>query len=205
VLTELATATFPDGSTPDVIDVVRVAANLFAAGQVTTVRLLATALQLIAERAELQQALREDRGLVPGFVEESLRYESPVKGDFRLARVPTTIGGIDIPAGTTVMVLNAAANRDPRRFANPSEFDLDRVNARQHLAFGFGAHTCPGAPLARAEAGVSVERLLDRMADIRISEDKHGPPGSRRYEYMPTYILRGLQRLHLEFTPVEPS
>jgi len=202
VLTGLATAKFPDGSMPEVIDVVRVAANLFAAGQETTVRLLGVALQLIGERPDLQKQLREDRGRILNFVEECLRYESPVKGDFRLSRVATTIGGVPIPAGTTLMVLNGAANRDPRRFESPSEFRVDRPNAREHLAFGSGVHTCPGAPLARAEARVSLERLLDHMADIRISESAHGPAGARRYEYAPTYILRGLQRLHLEFKPV---
>jgi cytochrome P450 len=202
VLTGLATAKFPDGSTPDVIDVARIATNLFAAGQETTVRLLATALQFIGERPELQQQLRERRDLIPNFVEETLRIESPIKGDFRLSRVPTTIGGVDIAAGTTVMVLNGAANRDPRRFADPDIFDLDRANARQNIAFGHGAHTCPGAPLARAEGRVSIERLLDRMRDIRISDARHGPAGARRYEYAPTYILRGLRRLYLEFEPV---
>jgi cytochrome P450 family 150 subfamily A5 len=202
VMTGLASATFPDGSTPEVIDVVRIAANLFAAGQETTVRLLGAALQLIAERPDLQSLLRRDRTQIPAFIEETLRYESPVKGDFRMARVPTTIGGVDIPAGTTVMVVNGAANRDPRHFEEPAAFDVDRPNARQHLAFGFGIHTCPGAPLARAEGRVSVERLLDRLGDIRVSEAEHGAPGARRYEYIPTYILRGLQRLHLKFTPV---
>jgi cytochrome P450 len=202
VLTGLATATFPDGSLPDVIDVVRVAANLFAAGQETTVRLLGAALQLVAERPDLQDVLRAERDRIPRFIEETLRFESPVKGDFRLTRVPTTVGGVEIAAGTTVMVLNGAANRDPRHFENPGEFDVDRANARQHLAFGFGIHACPGSPLARAEGRVSLERLLDRMADIRISETEHGPPGARRFQYVPTYILRGLDALHLEFTPV---
>jgi cytochrome P450 len=201
VLTGLANAAFPDGSTPEVIDVVRIAANLFAAGQETTVRLLATALQRLGERADLQQRLRAERDRIPNFVEEALRFESPVKGDFRLSRVPTTVGGVDLPAGTTVMVLNGAANRDPRRFEQPNEFRVDRANARQHLAFGHGIHTCPGAPLARAEACVSIERILDRVQDIRISEAEHGPAGARRYQYAPTYILRGLQRLYLEFTP----
>ncbi len=201
VLTGLATATFPDGSVPDVIDVVRVAANLFAAGQETTVRLLAAALQIIGERPDLQQLLRDERDRIPNFVEETLRIESPVKGDFRLSRVPTTIGGVPTPAGSTVMVLNGAANRDPRQFERPNEFVVDRRNARQHVAFGHGIHTCPGAPLARAEAIVSIERILDRMADIRVSEAAHGPAGARRYEYLPTHILRGLTRLHLEFTP----
>jgi cytochrome P450 len=201
VLTGLATATFPDGSLPEVIDVVRIAVNLFAAGQETTVRLLGTALLMLAEHPELQQQLREQRGLIPNFVEEVLRYESPIKGDFRLSRVPTTVGGVDLPAGTTVMVLNGAANRDPRRFEDPAEFRPDRPNARRHIAFGHGIHTCPGAPLARAEARVSVERILDRMRDITVSEAEHGAPGARRYDYAPTYILRGLTRLHLEFTP----
>jgi cytochrome P450 len=202
VLTGLATATFPDGSTPEVIDVVRIAANLFAAGQETTVRLLGSALQLIGERADLQARLRREPDRIPSFIEETLRFESPVKGDFRLARVAATVGGVQIPAGTTVMVLNGAANRDARQFEDPAVFDLDRGNARQHLSFGFGAHTCPGAPLARAEGCVSIERLLDHLDDIRISEAEHGPPDARRYRYLPTYILRGLQSLHLEFTPL---
>jgi len=201
VLTGLATATFPDGSLPEVLDVVRIAANLFAAGQETTVRLLANAFQLIGERPDLQERLRAEPGLVPNFVEETLRYESPVKGDFRLARVDTTLAGVAIPAGTTLMVLNGAANRDPRRFDEPGEFQVERANARQHVAFGHGAHTCPGAPLARAEGRVSIERILDRMHDIRISEEHHGPPDARRYRYAPTYILRGLTALHLEYTP----
>jgi cytochrome P450 family 150 subfamily A5 len=201
VLTGLATATFPDGSMPEVIDVVRVAANLFSAGQETTVRLLGTALQTIGERSDVQERLRSDAALIPGFVEECLRFESPVKGDFRLSRTAVTVGGVDIAAGSTVMVLNGAAGRDPRRFDEPNEFRMDRSNAKEHLAFGRGPHACPGGPLARAETRISIERLLERMGDIRISESAHGPAGARRYDYVPTYILRGLTRLELEFTP----
>ena len=205
VLTGLATATFPDGSTPEVADVVRVAANIFSAGQETTVRLLSSAFKLIAEDPDLQQLLRSDRTRIPNFVEETLRMESPIKGDFRLARVPTTVGGVDVPAGTTLMVVNGAANRDPRRFEDPGTFDPARPNARQHLAFGRGIHACPGAPLARAEGRVGIERLLDRTADIRIAERVHGPADARRYRYIPTFILRGLTHLNLEFTSVEET
>ncbi|MFF0224109.1 cytochrome P450 [Streptomyces sp. NPDC004629] len=205
VLTGLATATFPDGSLPEVADAVRVAANLFSAGQETTVRLLSSALMVIAERPDIQERLRGERDLVPNFVEETLRTESPVKGDFRLSRVPTTVGGVAVPAGSTLMVVNGAANRDPGRFENPAVFDPARPNARHHISFGRGIHTCPGAPLARAEARVAVERLLDRTTDIRISERVHGPADARRYRYLPTYMLRGLTRLHLEFTRAEES
>lgn len=200
VLSGLATANFPDGSTPDVGDVARVATNVFSAGQETTVRLLGTALKVIAENPEIQRQLRDDRSVLPNFIEEALRIESPVKGDFRLSRVPVTVGETELGAGTTLMVLNGAANRDPRRFDDPDTFDPVRKNARQHLAFGRGIHSCPGAPLARAETRVALERLLDRTSDITVSEAKHGPAGDRRYQYIPTYILRGLTELHLEFT-----
>ncbi|GAB2960811.1 cytochrome P450 [Streptomyces pseudoechinosporeus] len=203
VLTGLATATFPDGSVPDVADVVRIAANLFAAGQETTVRLLSSALKIMAEQPELQRMLRAERDRIPSFIEETLRIESPIKGDFRLAKVPTTVGGVDVPAGTTLMVLNGAANHDPRQFEDPTAFDAGRTNVRRHLSFGRGIHSCPGAPLARAEARVSIERLLDRTSDIRISERVHGPADARRYQYVPTFILRGLTHLNLEFTPAE--
>jgi cytochrome P450 family 150 subfamily A5 len=202
VMTGLATATFPDGTLPPVGDVMRIASNLFAAGQETTARLLGTALQTLGERPELQQQLRDDRSLITPFIEEMLRLESPIKGTFRLSRVPTTVGDTEIPAGSTVMVLPSGANRDPREFECPDELRLDRENVRQHIAFGHGIHTCAGAPLARAEANVSLQRLLDRMQDIRISEAHHGPSGSRRWAYTPTWMLRGHDRLHLEFTPV---
>ena len=100
-------------------------------------------------------------------------------------------------------LLNGAANRDPERFECPAEFRLHREDAKYHLAFGRGAHSCPGGPLARAEGRISLERILDRMHDIRLSEEHHGPPDARRFAYEPTWILRGLTGLHIEFTPAE--
>ncbi len=205
VLTDLALAKYPDGSTPDVAAVVRTATFLFAAGQETTARLLATGLKYLAEFPELQDELRAHRERIPDFIEEALRIESPVKADFRLARHATTVAGVDIAAGTPVMLLNGAANRDPRRFECPAEFRVDRPNAKEHIAFGRGAHSCPGGPLARAEGRISIERILDRMHDIRLSEEHHGPPSARHFTYEPTWVLRGLHELHIEFTPVAAS
>jgi len=205
VLTHLAQATYPDGTVPEVTAVVRTATFLFAAGQETTARLLAVALKHLAEHPDLQEQLRADRSGIPGFVEEALRIESPVKADFRLARRSTTIAGVEVAAGTPVMLLNGAANRDPERFECPAEFRVDRRNAAAHMAFGRGAHSCPGGPLARVEARVSLERILDRMGDIRLSEEHHGPPGDRRFTYEPTWVLRGLTKLQLEYTPLPAS
>jgi cytochrome P450 family 150 subfamily A5 len=201
VLTGLATATFPDGSTPEVKDAALIAANLFAGGQETTVRLLSFALRTLGERPDLQEQVREDRARIPNFIEETLRLESPLRTQFRMARVRTTLGGVDIPAGGTVMLVPGACNRDSRMFENPYEFDIERANARQHIAFGFGIHTCAGAPLARAEGRVTISRFLDRTSDISISEVHHGPAGARRYDYLPTFFLRGLQNLHLDLAP----
>lgn len=201
VLTGLANARFLDKSAPTPLDVARVAANLFTAGQETTVRLLSHAFQVVGERPDLQKRLREDRSLIPNFVEESLRIEGPVKGDFRLAKKPTQVAGVHIPAGSFLYVSNAAANRDSRIFPNPGEFQINRDNARLNVSFGRGRHACPGAPLARAEAVISLNRMLDRTRDIRISEKHHGPKDARRYSYLPTFILRGLTHLNLEFDP----
>ena len=201
VLTALASAKYPDGSTPEVLEVVRSATFLFAAGQETTAKMLVAGMRVLGDRPDIQRALRADRSLIPNFIEESLRMDSPVKSDSRLARRNTTLGGLEIAAGTVVMVLPGAANRDPRRFDNPHEFQLDRPNVREHMAFARGVHSCPGGPLARVEGRVSFERILSRMADIAIDETQHGPVGNRRYTYEPTYILRGLRDLHITFTP----
>ena len=100
------------------------------------------------------------------------------------------------------MVLPSAANRDPREFEQPDELRLDRENARQHIAFGHGIHTCAGAPLARAETNVSLQRLLDRMADIRISEPTTARPATATGSTRPPGCSAGHDRLHLEFTPI---
>ncbi|QZH58320.1 cytochrome P450 [Mycolicibacterium farcinogenes] len=202
VLTELAQATYPDGSQPEVKDVVRTASFLFGAGQETTAKLLGAAMRILCDNPEFQPTLCEDPSLVPTFIEETLRMESPVKTEFRLAVRSTKLAGVDIPAGTTVMISAAAANRDPERFECPHEFRLDRKNVREQIAFARGPHSCPGAPLARVEGRISLERILARMKDIRVDERFHGEPENPEYTYEPTYILRGLNNLHLRFTPV---
>ncbi len=201
ILTELALAKFPDGSTPSIVDITALGAFLFGAGQDTTNRLLSNGFRVIAERPDIQQELRENPQRIPDFIEELLRFDGSVKSGARLCTKTTTIGGVEIKAGTTILLSHMAANRDPKRFENPGTFDMNRPRSKEHLAFGRGAHTCIGAPLARREVAISIERLLARMGNIRLSEEFHGPESERRYFYEPTYILRAMRSLHLEFDP----
>jgi cytochrome P450 family 150 subfamily A5 len=205
VLTGMSLATFPDGRLPEPLDVARIAANLFSAGNETTVQLLGISLARIADDQALQDLLRADMSLIPRFIEEILRIEAPIKGSFRLAKVATSIGGHDLAPGTVVMLLHGAAGRDSRIFDNPAEFDVRRANARQHLAFGRGIHTCPGAPLARAEAVFSIQRLLERTERIGISAEYHGPAGHRHWDLMPSYRFRGHNHLYLEYVERKAS
>jgi cytochrome P450 len=201
VISDLANATLSDGTQPEAVEVMRLATFLFAAGQDTTARFLAMCMHAVAEHADIQASLRADPKLIPDFIEEVLRFEGPVKTSHRMVRKPTTLAGVKLPVGTNVALMQAAMNRDPRRFSDPGTFKLGRPRAKEHLGFGRGPHTCPGAALARNETRVSLERLLARMGDIRLSEAKHGAPGARRFELEPTFVLRGYQALHLEFTP----
>ncbi|MDT5209584.1 MAG: hypothetical protein QOF67_1999 [Mycobacterium sp.] len=202
VLTGLAQAKYEDGSTPEIEDVTNLSTFLFAAGTETTTKLVSSAMRVIGDNPQFQSLLRDDRSKIPAFLEETLRMESPVKAHFRMARTSTTVGDVKVPAGTTVMVLPGACNRDERKFADPNTFTPDRPNVREQIAFIRGVHSCPGAPLARAEGRISLNRILDRMSDITVSEDHHGPAGDRRYAYEPTFIMRGLSELHITFTPV---
>jgi cytochrome P450 len=199
VMSILAQAKHADGSLPELGEVVALAAVLFGAGQDSTVRLIASTLKRVAEHQELQPLLRADPALIPQFIEEVLRLDGSTKGTFRLAKRRTKIGDVTVEPGTVIQVMLSAMNRDPRVFTQPDEFQLHRENVRKHVAFGAGPHGCIGAPLARAEARLTVEKLLARTANIRIDEDMHGPLGARRYDYQPNYTQRALSSLNIAF------
>jgi cytochrome P450 len=205
IMTELALAKFPDGTTPKLVDITGLGAFLFGAGQDTTNRLLANAFRIIATRPDIQARLRAEPERIPDFLEEVLRFDGSVKAGGRLCIRTTTVGGVEIKAGTSVLMTHMGANRDPRRFDAPDEFNMDRPRLKEHLAFGRGAHTCIGSALARSEVAVSIERLLARMGNIRLSEAHHGPESARRFDYEPTYVLRALRSLHLEFDPAQAA
>ena len=191
-MSRLASVRFPDGELPEVADVVRIATILFAAGQETTARLLSAGLRILSEQPALAEALRRDPAAIPSFIEECLRLEGPIKGSFRLALHDVKLAGAKIPAGSIVMALVGAANRDARVFEDPDRFDPQRPNVRRNIAFGHGEHFCPGASLARAEARISFERLLARLDDFQLVDPS-------ALSYTPTFIIRGLNDLPVRY------
>jgi cytochrome P450 len=200
VLSELANATYPDGSTPDLMEIVRLATFLFGAGQDTSAKLLGNSMRYIVDVPGLQDKLRADPALIPQLIEEVLRLEGSTKMTARLARKNTRIGGVEIAAGTKIFLALAAANRDPRRWPEPTEFQLNRDKIKEHVAFGRGAHVCAGAPLARVEVRILLERFLEQTSEIDLSVQNHGTRGNRNLDFEPSFIIRGLAALHLKLT-----
>jgi cytochrome P450 len=144
---------------------------LLGAGGESTASLLGSAVRIIAEDGVLQETLRSDPTLVPAFVEEVVRLESPFKGHYRQTTHDTQLGGVDIPADAPVFLMWSAANRDPGHFERPDEVKLHDVNPRGHLGFGRGRHYCVGAPLARTEARVALSMLLERTSSVSLAPD----------------------------------
>ncbi len=199
IMSVLAQATHADGTLPEIGEIVSLAAVLFGAGQDSTVRLIAATLKRLAEHQDLQDEVRANPELVPQFIEEVLRLDGSTKSFFRLAKRFTKVGDIEVTPGTTIMVTLSAMNRDPRVFDSPDEFQLHRKNVRKHLSFGGGIHGCIGAPLARAEARLTVEKLLARTKNIRLDEAVHGQEGARHFNYQPNYTQRALSSLNIVF------
>jgi cytochrome P450 family 144 len=168
--------------------------TLLSAGGESTTSLLGNAVRLLAENRDLQDRLRGQLDLVPAFVEEALRLESPFRFLMRFVPETTSLGGTEIPSGATMLLLWGAANRDPAEFGDPNEVDLDRPVLRRHVAFGRGMHYCVGAPLARLEARVVLGMLLERTSSITL-EAGNAPKRVeslmvRRHEQLPVRVVR---------------
>lgn len=201
LMTELAHATYPDGTVAELGEAVKSAMFLFAAGQDTSAKLLGNSMRFLCERQDIQQQLREDRSLIPDFIEEMMRVEGSTKATFRLSKRRTKIGDVEIPAGQRVVIALPAGNRDPRRWDSPHEFRLGRPKIKEHIGFGRGAHTCVGAPLARVEVAAILNSFLDHTRSFDLADAHHGPREARKVDYEASYIIRGIDRLFVEFEP----
>ena len=167
--------------------------QFLVAGNETTTKLLTNLMHHLAEEDGLEERLRDDPSLIDNFIEEGLRFEAPVGGLFRMAKEDTMVGETQLREGDHIWLIFAAANRDPEMFSQPDTFSVDRENARDHLAFGHGEHFCIGAMLARLEARIAVEQILDQLENIRLID------GRNNFEYEDTFVLRGLKELHIAF------
>jgi cytochrome P450 len=161
VLTALATVEDEGGSLSEA-EILGLSTFLYVAGHETTVALLANGARLLMLHPGQADVVRRHPEILPDAIEEILRFESPIQLNTRLATADVEIRGKLIRAGDTVILHIGAANRDPERFAAPERFDVQRKNNR-HLAFGWAAHFCLGAPLARLEAQAAIGSMLDRF------------------------------------------
>lgn len=163
--------------------------QLVSAGGESTAGLLGSSALMLAGRDDIANQLRDDIELLPAFIEEVVRLESPFRGHYRHVLADTTLGGVELPGGSHLLLLWGSANRDPAAFDAPDELRLDRPSGKAHLGFGRGDHFCVGAALARLEVRTALTRLLGETSAVSTTE----PPA-----WIPSVMVRRLARLPLE-------
>ncbi len=168
--------------------------DTFVGGSETTTNSLGAGVMLLLENPDIWAQLKSDpEKHLPTFVEEVVRLESPVQGQYRFVRHDTEIAGTKLEKGATLIIRIGAANRDEEKFENPDKINLERPRAAAHLGFGMGNHHCLGASLARRELYWGFKTLTDRIASIRPA------PGQDGYDFHPHYLFRSLKSLKIEF------
>jgi cytochrome P450 len=172
--------------------------QLISGGYETVPSALSHAMWQLIRFPEAMNALRADRSLIKNFIEESIRFESPTQGLYRRTAKDAELGGTKIPAGAYCIARYGAANRDESKFPHADEFDIHRANANQHIAFGFGAHFCPGSVLARGEFQATFNAILDRMDDIELARPLPSPA------HKPSMGLMTLKELWIRFRKSAP-
>jgi cytochrome P450 len=183
-----------DGERLDETSAAGLAVILVIAGNETTTNALGTAIQRLVSDPGLFERVRADRSLIPELVEETLRFDPPIPVLPRKATADTSLDGTSLTAGETLLVHLGAANRDPEVFADPDRFDIERRGDRAHIGFGYGAHTCVGAPLARAEMAIGINVILDRFPALQLAR-------GRDVSQIGFFLLRGPASLWAEDGP----
>ena len=178
----------------DMAEMLSIVQQLLVAGNETTTKLLTETVRLLANHPDQWRRLQEDPSRAANVIEEALRLSTPTQGMFRIATRDHELDGVHIPKGARLVIVFAAANRDEAIFSEPDDFNPDREGLREHLSFGKGIHFCLGAALSRLEGRVALEELARRIASFTLAE-------SNAFEYFPSFLLRGLTRLDVDFTP----
>jgi cytochrome P450 len=160
----------------------------------TTVAAIGSALLLSAQFPDVFATVSKNQTLIPNYLEEVLRRETPAQGNYRKTTVDTKLAGVTIPAGSTLTLLWAAANRDENEFENPEQLIIDRPNIKNHLGFGQGIHFCVGAALARLETRVAMEAFLATTGGSTVSLVEEP------VTYIPSLFIRRLARLNVRFS-----
>jgi cytochrome P450 len=181
-----------DGQKLSVAELLGFCSLLLVAGNETTTNLIGNAVLSFTEQPGTMERLRAGPSLLPHAIEEVLRYRSPVQSMYRVTATDTTLGDVHVPAGAPLVAWIGSANRDERQFREPEQFDIDRTPNR-HLAFGHGIHFCLGAPLARLEARIALQGILDRLPGLTLA------PGAR-LERMDSTIIYGVKELPVSWT-----
>ncbi|MER5812913.1 cytochrome P450 [Streptomyces sp. NPDC002033] len=178
-----------DGDRLSPAELIGMCVLLLIAGHETTVNMIGNGMRALFAHPEQLADLRADLGLLDGAIEEMLRYDGPVETcTQRLALEDVEMGGVVIPARSTVLIAMADADRDPARFEEPGRFDIRR-DARGHIAFGHGLHYCLGAPLARLEGRIALRSLLERFPGLRSDADE------AKLSWVPGMLIRGVREL----------
>lgn len=177
----------------DYSELLSILQQLLVAGNETTAHSLTAGLYYLISNPDQLARVKADPELIPGFVEETLRYLTPTNNMWRVATRDAEIGGFPVKAGEMILVRYGSGNRDDAHFPHPDQFDVARDNARSHLAFGAGIHTCIGASLARKEMVTAFPILLQRLKNLRFQD------GRNSFRYSPNILLRGVLELHLAF------
>lgn len=196
VISDLVHADLAEEGDPrkmDYPELISILQQLLVAGNETTAHSLTAGLYFLISNPEQLQRLRDDPSLMPNFVEETLRYLTPTNNMWRLATSDTEIGGMPIKKGELILLRYGSGNRDTNHFPDADRFDVGRGNAKSHLAFGAGIHTCIGAQLARKEMNTAFPILLERLQNLRLAK------GAGPLRYNPNILLRGVLELHIEF------
>ena len=170
--------------------------QFLVAGNETTTATLAEGVRQLCLHPEQEAKIRADRSLIPNLVEESLRLASPTSNMWRVTKADYELGGVNIPAGSRVLLKYFSSNHDPDVFEEPMAFDVTRSNLRRHVAFGFGTHVCIGQHLSKLEMIIGWEMLFDRLENIRLAVPVD------ELEYMPNILLRGLEEIPITYTRV---